>query len=135
MRLVVDTNVLVSILIRPGSALSSLAEKLDQPDCTLLYSAETLAELVDVLRRRKFAKYTTPEDVTVFVEWFIDVGELIEPIPAVQMSRDPKDNKFIALAVAGEASYIVTGDDDLLVLKQVSKATIVTPADFLTMVG
>ena len=133
MRLVVDTNVLVSILIRPGNALSALAERLDQPNHTLLYSAETLAELVDVLRRRKFRKYTSPEDVTAFVEWFVEAGELVEVGEEVRGSRDPKDNKFLTLAVSGNANYLITGDDDLLVLEQVSATRIVSPARFVVL--
>jgi len=66
MRVVVDTNVFVSALIKPGESFSQLIVQLDEHG-TVLYSTDTLTELVDVLRRRKFGKYTTPEDVAELV--------------------------------------------------------------------
>jgi uncharacterized protein len=134
MRIVVDTNVFVSILIRPGAAFLSFVDYIDQ-HATILYSTETLTELIDVLRRDKFAKYTTPADVAAFVKWIADAGELVTVEEAVSGSRDPKDNKFLALAIAGRAEYLVSGDKDLLVLSHIGNATIVSPADFLAAVN
>jgi len=134
MRLVVDTNVLVSILIRPGKALSAFTDYLDQ-HAEFLYSTETLTELVDVLCRRKFSKYTTVEEVSAFVHWVASTGELVPVEAAATGSRDPKDNKFLALAVAGRADYLVSGDKDLLVLGQIGTVPIVTPVAFLGKAG
>jgi putative PIN family toxin of toxin-antitoxin system len=133
MRLVVDTNIFVSLLIRPGSALSSFVEYLDQHG-TILYSAETLTELVDVMRRRKFSAYTTAEDVAAFVQWVISTGELVAVEEVAEVSRDSKDDKFLALAVAGRADYLISGDKDLLVLERVGSVPIVSPAAFLASV-
>jgi uncharacterized protein len=95
-----------------------------------------LTELVDVLRRQKFARYTTAEDVTAFVEWIFSAGELVTvETHDVVASRDPKDNKFLALAVSGKADYLITGDKDLLVLKRVGAIPIVSPAEFLVRIG
>jgi putative PIN family toxin of toxin-antitoxin system len=134
MRLVVDTNIFTSILIRPGETLSAFIDYIDR-HATILYSAETLTELVNVLRRRKFRAYTTPEEVAEFVRWIIATGELVavDDVPAV--SRDPKDDKFIALAVAGRAEYLVSGDKDLIVLGRIGEIPIVSPAAFLTVVN
>jgi putative PIN family toxin of toxin-antitoxin system len=134
MRIILDTNIFVSILIRPGSSFSSLVDYIDQ-HATVLYSAETLTELVDVLRREKFAKYTTAKDIAAFVEWIASTGELVTVEDAVIGSRDPKDNKFLALAIAGRADYLVTGDKDLLVLGRIGATPIVTPSDFLNTVN
>ena len=49
-------------------------------------------------------------------------------------SRDPKDNKFLALAVSGQADYLITGDKDLLVLKSIGAIPIVSPAEFLAKI-
>ncbi|HKT17264.1 MAG TPA: putative toxin-antitoxin system toxin component, PIN family [Stellaceae bacterium] len=134
MRIILDTNIFVSILIRPGSSFSSLVDYIDE-HATVLYSAETLTELVDVLRREKFAKYTTAKDVAAFVEWIASTGELVTVEEAVIGSRDPKDNKFLALAIAGRADYLVTGDKDLLVLGRIGATPIVAPSDFLNIVN
>lgn len=135
MRLVVDTNVFVSILIRPGKSFVALTDFLDQ-NATVLYSTDTLTELVDVLRRQKFTRYTTAEDVTGFVEWIVSAGELVtvDADPGVA-SRDSKDNKFLALAVSGRADYLISGDKDLLVLKAIGAVPIVSPVQFLAKIG
>lgn len=134
MRLVLDTNIFVSLLIRPGDTFLALVDYIDQ-GATIVYSTETLTELVDVLRRRKFARYTTAEEVAAFVTWVATVGELITVEEAVTGSRDPNDNKFLALAVAGRADYLVSGDKDLLVLGRIDGIPILSPAAFLATVS
>lgn len=134
MRVVVDTNVFVSLLIRPGDSFIALTEYLDQ-NATILYSSETMTELVDVLRRQKFARYTTAEEVAALVEWIAGQGELVVVDQNVTGSRDAADDKFLALATAGHADYLVTGDKDLLVLKRIATAPIVSPAEFLAKVN
>lgn len=133
MRIVIDTNVFVSILIRPGETFSSLVDYIDR-HATVLYSADTLTELIDVLRRPKFAKYTSAEDVAVFVKWIAEAGELVTVEEAVTGARDPKDDKFLALALAGRADYLVSGDKDMLMLGKIGTVPIVSPADFLATV-
>jgi putative PIN family toxin of toxin-antitoxin system len=134
MRLVVDTNVFVSILIRPGQTLSAFAEYLDRA-CVILYSTDTLTELVDILRRRKFAAYTSAEEVAAFVEWVINTGELVATEGIAVACRDPKDEKFVAVALAGRADYLISGDQDLLVLGRVGSTPIVSPAALLALVN
>jgi uncharacterized protein len=134
MRVIVDTNVFVSLLIRPGEALSTFIEYLDEY-AIILYSAETLTELVDVMRRRKFQTYTTAEEVATFVQWIIATGELVSVDKVPRVSRDPKDDKFLAVAVAGGADYLISGDKDLLVLGQINSIPIVSPAAFLAAVN
>ena len=133
MRLVLDTNVFVSLLIRPGETFAALSAYIDD-HATILYSAATLPELVDVLARKKFAKYTDPDEVAAFVKWIIATGELVTVEYDTSGSRDPKDDKFLSLAVAGRADYLVTGDKDLLVLRRIGTTTILTPADFIAAV-
>lgn len=133
MRVVVDTKFFISLLIRPGTALSSFVEYLDEHG-TVLYSVETLTELVDVMRRRKFSAYTTSEEVAAFVQWVITTGELVVVEEVAALSRDPKDDKVLAVAVAGRADYLVRGDKDLRVLERVGSVPIVTPAAFLASV-
>jgi putative PIN family toxin of toxin-antitoxin system len=134
MRLVIDTNVFVSALIRPGRSLTALIDHVDQHG-TLLYSTETLAELVDVLSRRKFGAYTNPDQIAQFVEWFIMTGELVAVTEPQKGSRDPKDDKFLSLAIAGKADYLISGDKDLLVLRRFDSVPIVSPAAFLALIN
>ncbi len=135
MRLVIDTNVFVSMIIRPGYLSDAIIEKIDR-GAIVLYSAETLSELIEVLGRRKFARYTTKEDIAAFVGWLADAGELVAITREVKASADPKDNKFLSLAVSGAADAIISGDKKhLLSLGSFDGIPILSPSDFITRMG
>lgn len=115
MRLVVDTNLWVSYLLKPNSLIAPQLDTI-QLEETLLYSRATLEELSEVLSRPKFAKYVDREDVHAFMMAFIETGENVTVTREMKACRNPKDDKFLELAVSGQADVIVTDDDDLLAL-------------------
>ncbi|MBN2003833.1 MAG: putative toxin-antitoxin system toxin component, PIN family [Anaerolineae bacterium] len=133
MRVVIDTNVLVSALIRPNGRVGEVLRHLRQGDYTLLYAPALLEELVDVLTRPRIRdKYgITEDDVKTTLALFLLRGEAVVPEDTVTACRDPKDNKFLEVAVAGEANALVSGDEDLLVLDPFEGIPIITPAEFL----
>jgi putative PIN family toxin of toxin-antitoxin system len=133
MRVVVDTGVLVSALIRPGGTIGDVLRMLRDGRFTPVYSTSMVVEIIDVLSRPKFrAKYGIhPDDMTALVNLLRLRGELVVPEKKVAACRDPKDNKFLEAALAGEADNIVTGDDDLLVLHPIEGIDILRPAEFL----
>jgi putative PIN family toxin of toxin-antitoxin system len=98
----------------------------------ILYSEATLLELNQVLNRKKFVKYFTVEEKQEFIVKLIESGELVVITESIDVCRDPKDNKFLELAVSGEADFIVSGDQDLLVLNPFRNIEIITANDFLT---
>jgi putative PIN family toxin of toxin-antitoxin system len=98
-------------------------------------SDETIAELDDVLHRPKFDKYVSETQRLEFLAALVREAELIDVVDVITDCRDPKDNKFLELALSGRASHVVTGDTDLLVLHPFREIAIVTPQSFLTMLG
>jgi uncharacterized protein len=98
---------------------------------TAIVSVKTLEELKDVLNRRKFDRYITLEDRQDFLAVLVRRSFLIEPTLSIAACRDPKDNRILELAVSGQASVIITGDDDLLVLNPFENISILTPDDWL----
>jgi len=127
---VFDTNVLVSavLLLRsvPRRALDvALARG------RLLVSAATVGELEEVLRRPKFDKYVREDERLEFLAALVRAAEVVEVTDVVTDCRDPKDNMFLALAVSGRASHIVTGDADLLALHPFRGISVLTPQAFL----
>jgi putative PIN family toxin of toxin-antitoxin system len=90
-----------------------------------------MMELADVLSRRKFDPYVTVQERQIFLRLLLSLVDLISVLPVIQACRDPKDDKFLELAVAGAASCIVTGDTDLLALDPFRGVRIVTPTAFL----
>jgi len=131
LRFVLDTNVVVSAALLAGSiprqAFDNALEK-----GRVLISVPVLLELAEVLSRKKLNKYLLEEERMRFLVALLKEAELVEVTEAVTDCRDAKDNKFLELAVSGEADYIVSGDQDLLVLNPFRGIPILTPREFLS---
>jgi putative PIN family toxin of toxin-antitoxin system len=129
-RVVVDTNALVSRLLMPGSVPGRAVRKAVD-EAQLLVSEATLEELADVLARPKFDPYVSIADRQEFIRLLGRIAELVPITYRVQARRDPKDDKFLELAINGRADLIVTGDRDLLELHPFRQISIITPAAYL----
>ncbi|MBI5529513.1 MAG: putative toxin-antitoxin system toxin component, PIN family [Deltaproteobacteria bacterium] len=134
LRVVVDTNVVVSALLFPGLT-AGIRELWKSGAFTMLASGEMFAEYVRVLAYPKFA--LAENEVRALLD--NEVVPFITPVkPGSKFPptcRDPDDDKFLACAAAGRADFIVTGDDDLLVLKKHGRCRIVTVKDALALLG
>lgn len=129
-RIVVDTNVLISRALLPKS-VSAQAVRRAVDRGVLLMSEATLAELAEVLARPKFDAYVSASDRRAFFSSLVEFVEIVPITTAIRACRDPRDDKFLDLAVSGDAGWLVTGDQDLLVLNPYAGIAIVTPAGFL----
>lgn len=133
-RTVVDTGVVVSALLLPRS-VPRQAFDVAAARGRLLVSDETIAELDDALRWPKFDKYVLETQRLEFLAALVREAEVIDVVDVVTNCRDPKDNKFLELALSGRGSHVVTGDSDLLVLHPFREIAIVTPQTFLRMLS
>ncbi len=130
MRVVIDTSVAISAVLLPRSAPRQ-AFDLAVSKGRLLLSVLVVAELDEVLRRPKFNKYVSEEDRLEFLAALVREAEIVAIAETITACRDPKDDKFLELAVSGNASHIISGDADLLVLHPFRGIAIVTPHAFL----
>lgn len=130
-RSVIDTNVIVSALVFSAS-IPTQAFTIAKTRGILLISADTLSELIDVLSRQKFDRYLSREIREEFLVSLSAETEIIKITEKISICRDPKDNKFLELAIAGNATYLITGDNDLLELNPFRGVLILTPNQFLT---
>ena len=137
MRVIVDTNILVRALIKPHGTVGPVLLRLRQGDYTLLYARSLLEELIDVLNRPRIRKKyrLTDRDIQTVVSLTLLRGEAVVLEEQITACRDPKDNKFLEVAVAGKADVIISGDQDLLVLHPFAGIPIVQPATFLQMLA
>ena len=130
MRFVLDTNTLVSAALMaksiPRQAFDAALNRGE-----LLTSESCLAELNQVLHRPKFARYLTPFEADLFINQYSLKATVVTVSSSITDCRDLKDNKFLELAIDGAANFIITGDQDLLVLHPYRAVSIVTPVDFL----
>jgi len=99
----------------------------------ILFSSSTLTELEEVLWRNKFDPYILHEDRKQFLSSFILHATPVEPDQTITECRDSKDNKFLELAVCGKADFIISGDEDLLILNPFRNIRILTPSRFINL--
>lgn len=132
-RAVVDTNILIRALIKPQGTVGPVLTRLRNGDYTLLYAEPLLDELMAklALPRIRDKYHLANDDVETVLALILLRGEPVIPQRRITACRDPKDNIVLEVAVAGEADYIVTGDNDLLVLHPFEDIPIVGPAEFL----
>ena len=132
-RIILDTNLGISFLITKN--LSPLDPLLISGQIKLLFSEDLLTEFVEVIQRTKFKKYFSRSEID---ELFITIGSYAEFISVkteVNICRDPKDNFLLCLAIDGQVNYLITGDQDLLTLKEIGTAKIITISDFFVAQG
>jgi putative PIN family toxin of toxin-antitoxin system len=133
MRAVIDTGVFVSALIRRQGTTGDVLRALRDGRFTVIYTTDTVVEIIDVLGRPWFrTKYhIEPDDITALVNLIRLRGELVNPGKKVTACRDPKDDKFLEAALAARADCIVSGDTDLLDMSSFEEIPILRPAEFL----
>ena len=131
LRFVFDTNVLISAALFktsvPRQALE-LARRIGK----VLMSWPTIAELQEVLGRKRFDKYINEDERMLFLEVLAREILPVEIIETVTDCRDSKDNMFLEVAVNGNVKCIVSGDSDLLILNPFRGIAIVLPQEFLS---
>ena len=98
----------------------------------MIFSKETLSELTEVLVRSKFDKYVSINDRLDYLQRLESRSNIIQTNSAFIDCRDPKDNKFLNLAVDAESLCIVTGDNDLLILNPFKGIPIILCSSFVS---
>jgi len=133
-RFVLDTNVIVSAVLFPNSQPNLIIKKI-QTIGIIIQSPSTWLELENVLARPKFDRYITQTERQTFLLDFSQTIDLIlEDSFTTNECRDPKDNKYLELAVNGKAEYLITGDQDLLVLHSFQSINILRIEQFLSLI-
>ncbi len=110
MRLVLDTNILVSALITKGTSPERLYQAWMRGRIELVTSKAQIAELSEVLVRPRIRKFVDISHAATLVENIDTFAFIMDSPPDVDLSPDPKDNPILALAIAGHADLIVSGD-------------------------
>jgi putative PIN family toxin of toxin-antitoxin system len=129
-RIVLDTSTLISAALRVESVPSQAFLKA-LGGCEICTSHETLQELDEVLSRPKFDRYLHRAERVAFVELLSTYATKFEVHDSVDDCRDPKDNKFLALAIACTADILVASDKNLRSLHPYRGIPVITPSDFL----
>ena len=130
-RFVLDANVIISALLFKKSLPRQALDKARKQGIVLM-SRPIWSEINKVLARPKFDKYISLQERQLFLLAFEQTVRFIEIQETINACRDPKDDKYLELAVNGKAECIVTGDQDLLILHPFREIPIITVAQFLS---
>jgi uncharacterized protein len=128
-RLVLDTNVVISGILFSGSIPHRAL--LRAQEFRVLASEATRLELIEVIGRSRFDRYVESDIRQALAAEYLRACEMVEIASPIRACRDPRDDKFIEVAVHGRADLILTGDEDLLALHPFRGVAVLTPSEFL----
>jgi uncharacterized protein len=126
---IIDTNLWISFLLTKD--FSKLDAMFADDQLTLVFSEELMEEFLEVTQRVKFKKYFSRTDVDFLLRKLADKAIFVQTISVIEKCKDPKDNFLLALAIDANATHLLTGDKDLLVLRKIGKTKIITISEYL----
>ena len=132
-KVIIDTNIWISFLI--GKKLKSMKDLILNDKVLLIYSKQLLLEIKLVTQREKIAKYFDQQKVDELIELLTLIGQIVESTQQINICRDSKDNFLLSLAAKSEADFIVTSDEDLLVLIDYLDTKIINIKEFEKIVN
>jgi hypothetical protein len=127
MRLILDTNILLSALLSPLGAPAALLDAWERKTFTLVACEALIAELRDVAGRRFFRARLRASTAELLAAGLRDFSLFCRDLPTGPIAPDPKDSYLLALAEASGAEFLVTGDKELLALEHHKSTRIITP--------
>ena len=123
-KVIFDTNLWISFLITHD--YSFFDKYIEKGKVKLVFSEELIQEFLTIATRPKFQKFFTDDDIQNIIQTFDFYGILIKVTSDVKICRDFKDNFLLNLAIDSNADYLVTGDEDLLEIKNIQETKILT---------
>ncbi len=132
MRIVIDTGILIAALITKDTPPDQIYQAWRKKKFELITSEWQLSEFRRVSRYPKLRKFLIPSEAGNMINGLRHQALVLNDLPTLELSPDPDDDPVLAMAVAGKADYLVSGDKtDLLALKNIEKTKIITARNFL----
>ena len=127
-RIIIDTNLWIHFLITKQYAF--LDNLVENGKVRLIFSHELMTEFVEVVKRPKLKKYFAEDDLRQMLELIDQYADIITVTSDVKVCRDENDNFLLSLALDSKANYLITGDNDLLVINQFMDTRIITISQY-----
>jgi putative PIN family toxin of toxin-antitoxin system len=128
MKVVFDTNIFISALVIPGGQAERAIRRITEGTDTLLISKPIIGEILSVLSRKFGRDSEALSRVAVFLS---DLATIVNPAKRIHVLEDEADNRVIECAVGGRADAIVTGDKEMLDLKEYLRIRIISLKEYL----
>jgi len=127
-KVIIDTNIWISFLI--GKNLIGLQGYIDSQKILIVTCTEQIQELTEVFKKPKIKKYFTPKQIGEFFDLLDESSVNVVIKTQIDLCRDLKDNYLLSLAIDSNADFLITGDNDLLILSSIEKTKIIKFIDF-----
>ena len=131
MKVIVDTNIVISSIVFESSVKEAFIAILPNPHVELILSPKIKSELRATIFRDKFLRIAGRHRISTMLDQYFRAAKEISANSSFRICRDPKDNIFLDLAYSAGADFIITGDNDLLNLDPFYRTRIVRLADFI----
>lgn len=128
MRVVFDTNIFISALVIPGSQAEKAILKIIKGEDSLIISREIINELLSVLSTKFSSDRETISRVAINIR---ELAELVIPTKIVKIFKDEPDNRILECALSGKVDVIVTGDKEMLKLREYEEVKIISLKEYL----
>ncbi len=135
MRVILDTNILLSALLSSSGTPAKLLDAWERKRFTLVACDELVAELREVTGRPFFHARLKPSTVELLAAGIPDFSVFCLDLPPDRLGPDPKDSYLLALADVSQAQFLVTGDKQLLSLKAYKSTRLITPAAMIEILA
>jgi putative PIN family toxin of toxin-antitoxin system len=132
LKAIIDANVFISALLNPGKA-RLVVEHLKTDSFQLIFPAQLLLEIRRVATNPKLG--ISENDTADLLRLISTKGSLVEPEEIQTICRDRSDDVYLACASVANCDFVVTGDNDLLSIGSYQSTSIISPSDFLTVIG
>ena len=133
MRAVIDTNLWISFLF--GKEVADLLTLVQSNKVEVVTDARQIVEIEDVLSRPKIKKLVGPQRLGTIRRFLHRKTKLITPKRRIKVCRDPDDDYLLEIAIEGKATFLISGDDDLLELDPFRSVRIVSYRDFKSLLA
>ena len=130
-KVIIDSNIWVSFMI--GKNLRSLLQYIRNEQITIITCKEQLQELSEAFGKPKLQKYFKASQIATFFSFLKGVSRIVPITSIAPLCRDPKDDYLLALSIASDAHFLVTGDKDLLEMQKINNTIIIKYTDFETV--
>jgi len=133
LRIVLDTNVLVSGILKPFSIPGEIVRRIGSGNLTLCFDARILAEYREVLHRPKFK--IDKDDISIVLDFIQESGEWGLATPLLQKLPDRDDEAFLEIAIGSKVKYLITGNKKDFPIRKEYKISILTPREFIEIIS
>ena len=130
MRVVFDTNIFISAFVIPGSLAEKVILKIIEEEDSLFISTDIIDEVLSILSS-KFGR--DREELSHVAVILSEIAELVTPAKRIKLLKDEPDNRILECAIYGEANFLVTGDKEILQLREYKGVKIISLKEHLEL--